>query len=175
MNRFDAIVIGAGHNGLTCAGYLAMAGLKVLVLEQRDIVGGCVSTEELFPGYRFNTGALELVGLHGGRVVKDLDLEKFGLTFIEMDPQIFAPFPGGMAQCFPPAGSETRGRWKRHALRSHGQVRETLWWNHKDELYCEASRNPGQHCSWGGIVERRADRGQDRCQFRRPKTDLLTN
>ena len=47
MNRFDAIVIGAGHNGLTCAGYLAMAGLKVLVLEQRDIVGGCVSTEEL--------------------------------------------------------------------------------------------------------------------------------
>ena len=84
-------------------------------------------------------------------------------------------FAGGVAQCFPPAGSETRRRGKRHALRSHGQVRETLWWDHKDELYCEASRNPGQHRSWGGIVERRADRGQDCCQFRRPKTDVFTN
>jgi len=107
MNRFDAIVIGAGHNGLTCAGYLAMAGLKVLVLEQRDIVGGCVSTEELFPGYRFNTGALELVGIHGGPVVKDLELEKFGLTFIEMDPQIFAPFPDGKSLFFYKSVSKT--------------------------------------------------------------------
>ena len=107
MNRFDAIVIGAGHNGLTCAGYLAMAGLKVLVLEQREIVGGCVSTEELFPGYRFNTGALELVGIHGGPVVKDLELEKFGLTFIEMDPQIFAPFPDGKSLFFYKSVSKT--------------------------------------------------------------------
>src|SRR5437867_9485315 len=95
MNRFDAIVIGAGHNGLTCAGYLAMAGLKVLVLEQRDIVGGCVSTEELFPGYRFNTGALELVGTHEGPVGTALELEKFGPTSIEMDTQLFAPSPDG--------------------------------------------------------------------------------
>ena len=57
MNRYDCIVIGAGHNGLVCAFELAQAGRKVLVLERRSLVGGCAVTEELWPGYGKNEGA----------------------------------------------------------------------------------------------------------------------
>jgi phytoene dehydrogenase-like protein len=88
----DAIVIGGGHNGLTAAAYLAKAGLKVLVLERRHIVGGMCVTEELFPGYKFSTGAY-IVGMLRPEVIKDLELEKFGLEIYNYDPQAFYPFP----------------------------------------------------------------------------------
>src|SRR6476620_3382584 len=94
----DVIVIGGGHNGLTCAGYLARAGLSVLVMERRDIVGGCATTEELVPaapGFRFNGGATELLGFTGQPVYRDLELRRHGLEVIESDPLYVMPFPNG--------------------------------------------------------------------------------
>ena len=55
--KYDAIVIGGGHNGLVCAAYLAKAGAKVCVLERRHVLGGCATTEELWPGYKVSTAA----------------------------------------------------------------------------------------------------------------------
>ncbi len=75
--QFDAIVIGAGHNGLTAANYLAMGGLKVCVLEQRHIVGGAAVTEEFYPGYR-NSTASYVVSLLRPEVVDELELKKYG-------------------------------------------------------------------------------------------------
>ncbi len=94
QNRYDAIVIGAGHNGLTAACYLAKAGYKVLALERRDIVGGAVVTEtDIFPGFRLDTCSSYHVVIHGTPVVQELELEKFGLEYIDIDPWGFAPFP----------------------------------------------------------------------------------
>jgi phytoene dehydrogenase-like protein len=75
--QFDAIIIGAGHNGLTTANYLAMGGMKVCVLEQRHIVGGAAVTEEFHPGFR-NSIASYVVSLLRQEVVDELELEKFG-------------------------------------------------------------------------------------------------
>ena len=90
--EFDAIVVGAGHNGLVAAGYLARAGARVLVLERRDIVGGACITEEPWPGYRINTFAY-VCGLLRPQIVEDLQLRKFGYEPILYDPQFFVPFP----------------------------------------------------------------------------------
>lgn len=92
--EFDAIVVGAGHNGLVAAGYLARAGARVLVLERRDIVGGACITEEPWPGYRINTFAY-VCGLLRPQIVEDLQLRKFGYEPILYDPQFFVPFPDG--------------------------------------------------------------------------------
>jgi len=94
MADHDAIVIGAGHNGLIAAGYLAKAGARVLVLERRSIVGGACVTEEPWPGFRINTFAYAS-GLLRPQIVNDLELSKFGYDPILCDPQGFAPQPDG--------------------------------------------------------------------------------
>ena len=82
MPDYDAIIIGAGHNGLTCAGYLARAGLKVKVLERRPVVGGAAVTEEFHPGFRNSVYAYAVSLLHPD-VIRDLELHRHGLEIIE--------------------------------------------------------------------------------------------
>ena len=86
---YDAIIVGGGHNGLTCAGYLQRAGMRVLVLERRPIVGGAVCTEELIPGYQIDVGSSAHIMIHLTPVVRDLELERYGLDYIDMDPFAF--------------------------------------------------------------------------------------
>ena len=93
---YDAIVIGAGHNGLVNAAYLAAGGLKVLVLEKRDVVGGCAVTEEFHPGFR-NSVAAYTVSLLNPKVIRDLDLPGHGLTVVERRMSNFLPLPDGRA------------------------------------------------------------------------------
>ena len=80
--HFDALVIGAGHNGLTCAAYLAKAGLKVKILERRTVVGGAAVTEEFCPGFK-NSVYSYAISLLNPKIIRDLELEKHGLTIIE--------------------------------------------------------------------------------------------
>jgi phytoene dehydrogenase-like protein len=91
---FDVIIIGAGHNGLVAAAYLARAGRRVLVLESRELVGGCAVTEPLWPGYWVSTAAY-LSSLMQPQVVRDLELERFGYQVDAKDPASFSPFPDG--------------------------------------------------------------------------------
>src|SRR5438445_12271432 len=90
----DAIVIGAGHNCLVAAAYLARAGLDVLVLERRDVVGGACVTEELWPGVRASPGAYTL-SLLRRRIIDELDLRAHGLRVEVHEPYLFAPQPDG--------------------------------------------------------------------------------
>lgn len=90
MQAYDVIIIGAGHNGLTCAAYLAMAGLKVKVLERRHIVGGAAVTEEFLPGFRNSTAAYT-VSLLNPKVIADLQLPAHGLKIVERRAQNFVP------------------------------------------------------------------------------------
>lgn len=91
---WDAVVVGGGHNGLVAASYLAKAGLKILVLERRGVVGGASVTEEVFPGVRFSRLAYS-AGLLRPEIIADLDLPRFGYEAFPFDPQFFLPFPNG--------------------------------------------------------------------------------
>ncbi len=87
---YDVTIIGAGHNGLVTACYLAKAGLNVLVLERREVLGGAAASEYVFPGYKFNTGAMD-AGLFMPKIVRDLNLEERGLIFLQGPAAVFAP------------------------------------------------------------------------------------
>ncbi|MEI6500699.1 MAG: NAD(P)/FAD-dependent oxidoreductase, partial [Armatimonadota bacterium] len=97
MPTFDTIVIGGGHNGLTCAAYLAKSGLKVLVLERREVLGGCCPTEDFpgLPGFRLNRGGVDHQHMCAGPVVKELQLEQHGLEYLWHEPLWFFPYPDG--------------------------------------------------------------------------------
>ena len=82
---FDAIVVGGGHNGLTAAAYLARAGMRVCVLERRDLLGGACVTEEVWPGQRVSRASY-VVSMLRPQVVKDLELKRFGYDPIPLDP-----------------------------------------------------------------------------------------
>ena len=90
----DVIVIGGGHNGLVCAAYLARAGLDVLVLERRGILGGAAVTEEFHPGFR-NSTASYTVSLLNPKIIRDLDLARHGLAVVERPVSNYLPVPGG--------------------------------------------------------------------------------
>ena len=91
--RFDVIVVGAGHNGLVCAAYLARAGLRVMVIEARGALGGPCGTYEFMPGYR--SSITNSPGSFEPRIVQDLELERHGLRFVRSDPTVVHHFPGG--------------------------------------------------------------------------------
>src|ERR1700736_1012323 len=91
---YNAIIIGAGHNGLVTACYLAKAGWKVLVLEKRYLVGGACVTEETFPGFKVSTAAY-VNSLFRPEIIRDLRLRDYGFEVIERNPSSFSPFADG--------------------------------------------------------------------------------
>src|SRR3972149_8352228 len=97
--KYDAVIIGAGHNGLVTAAFLARAGKKVLVLERRHLVGGACVTEEIHPGFRYSTCAYT-PGLFQSGIARELELQRFGYETIEFDPAIFAPLTTGSSLFF---------------------------------------------------------------------------
>jgi phytoene dehydrogenase-like protein len=92
--RYDAIIIGGGHNGLTCAAYLARAGRKVVVLERRHVLGGAAVTEEIVPGFRFSVASY-VVSLLRPEIIRDLELKRHGFEMLPRSPSSFTPFPDG--------------------------------------------------------------------------------
>ena len=94
QTKYDAVIVGGGHNGLVTAAYLAGAGRKVLVLERREMVGGCSGTEELWPGYQVSSAAY-LSSLLQEQVIRDLELKRFGYQVDAKDPAFFTVFPDG--------------------------------------------------------------------------------
>src|SRR6195256_1896592 len=94
MQTYDVVIIGAGHNGLTCAAYLGMAGLSVKVVERRAGGGGAAGTEEFCPGFR-NSVAAYTVSLLNPKIIADLRLFEHGLKIVERRAQNFLPTPDG--------------------------------------------------------------------------------
>ncbi len=93
-NTYDCAIIGGGHNGLVAAAYLARAGKKVCVLERRGVLGGCSTTEELWPGFKVSTAAY-VISLFAPSIIRDLKLNDYGLTILPRNPSSFTPLPDG--------------------------------------------------------------------------------
>ncbi|MBI2987422.1 MAG: NAD(P)/FAD-dependent oxidoreductase [Deltaproteobacteria bacterium] len=113
MTKYDVIVIGAGHNGLTHAAYLAKAGKKVLVLERRHVIGGAAATEEIYPGFKYSVCSY-VVSLLRPEVIRELDLARFGLEVIPLD-STFTPLPDGNYLARWSDHAQTRRELMRHS------------------------------------------------------------
>ncbi|MBM4192063.1 MAG: NAD(P)/FAD-dependent oxidoreductase [Gammaproteobacteria bacterium] len=113
---FDALIIGAGHNGLVCAAYLARAGLRVGVFERRSLVGGAAVTEEFVPGFR-NSTASYTVSLLNPQVIRDLRLTEHGLCILERPMQNFLPLPNGDSFSAGPDSASTLAETRRYSAK----------------------------------------------------------
>ncbi len=106
--KFDCLIIGGGHNGLVCAAYLAKAGRKVCVLERRHVLGGCATTEELWPGYKVSTAAY-VISLFQTQILRELRMNEHGLKILRRSPSSFTPLPDGQSLTMgPEAGLNQR-------------------------------------------------------------------
>jgi len=132
--RYDAVIIGGGHNGLVSAAYLAKAGMRTIVLEQRHVLGGAAVTEELFPGFRFSVFSY-VVSLLRPEIIRDLQLPKHGLDILPLDGT-FTPLRAGDGPASPKGGSAGDYLWR---VNDHGRtVRELRRWSANDaEAYEE--------------------------------------
>ena len=106
-STYDAVIVGAGHNGLVTACYLARAGLRVLVLERRYIVGGACVTEETFPGFKVSTASY-VNSLFDTGIVRDLNLTAHGYEVLARNPSSFTPFLDGRSLTMGPDDDLTR-------------------------------------------------------------------
>src|SRR5579871_105905 len=94
MRPYDLIVIGAGHNGLVTAAYVARTGRRVLVLERRELIGGCCVTEEVWAGFKVSTASY-VNSLFRPQIIRELELKKHGFEMLPRNPSSFTPFPDG--------------------------------------------------------------------------------
>lgn len=143
--RFDAVVVGGGHNGLVAACYLAGAGLSVCVLERYHEVGGAAISEETFPGFKISTGAYVL-SLAPRQIFDDLGAWEEGIELLERNPRVFAPFPDGSSLTY----------WKDH----------DAW---LDQIRRISPRDAAAYDHYDAMVERAA-RVMDTFILRRPPT-----
>jgi phytoene dehydrogenase-like protein len=104
--HYDCIVIGGGHNGLVTAAYLAKAGKSVCVLERRHVLGGCATSESLWPGYRVSTAAY-VISLFLPEIIRDLRLKGYGLEILPRSPSSFTPLPDGRSLLMGPDEQQT--------------------------------------------------------------------
>ncbi|WIG59138.1 MAG: Beta-carotene ketolase [Ktedonobacterales bacterium] len=115
-DQADVLIIGAGHNGLVAAGYLARAGLRVMVLEQRDRVGGACTLEEPFPGFTMSPCAY-VMSLLRPEIIRDLELHRYGFDAYVKDPQMFVPFLDGTYLLFHASTQKTIEEFRKFSAR----------------------------------------------------------
>ena len=115
MKKYDAIVVGAGHNGMVCAAYLAKAGRSVLVLERRHLVGGATVTEEIYPGFKYTVCAY-VVSLFRPQIIADLNLPKYGFELLPLDGTMTPKSDGDFLMRWHDSG-DTRRELIRHSAK----------------------------------------------------------
>lgn len=133
MEGYDAIVIGAGHNGLVCAAYLLNAGYSVLLLEKRSVPGGAATTEEAIPteapGFKFNLCAIDHEFIFLGPIIEELQLQQYGLEYLTCDPHTFCPHLDGKYFLAHQSLAKTQANIARYSARDAVQYGEfiTYW------------------------------------------------
>jgi phytoene dehydrogenase-like protein len=172
--RCDVIVIGGGHNGLVCACYLAGAGLKVRVLERRQLVGGAAVTEEFAPGFRNSTAAYT-VSLLNPKVIRELRLAEHGLKIVERPFANFLPLPDGRCFKLGPTTADTQKELARFSARDAARLPD---YYHAIEVAADTLRSlvletpPNLGMSWRSGVRALALGGRLALLSRRAQRDL---
>jgi phytoene dehydrogenase-like protein len=152
-------VVGAGHNGLIAACYLAQQGRRVLVCDRRSRPGGAVNTEELFPGFRLDTCSTFHILIHLTPILRELDLGRYGLRYMRHDPVVYAPFPGGRSLVFwrnLDRTCESIAAWSERDADTYRRcIRQ--WWHFNQPVF-DSFLAPPTAAGLGGRIARRTMR-----------------